>query len=234
MAEPTEPTQPSGLVEPSEPGAHYRAVRLRIADLVRAAGPSGWATPVAACPAWTVHDLLAHLAGLTDDALNDNMAGAPGEAWTAAQVARRAAVPTLDGLHEWEANAPRFEALPLPFPPVADIVTHEQDLRTALGRPGQRESAAIGYILPRTAEFAAGHLAERHGLAVRVTAGAHESTAGTGPSSIMLTITPYELVRAVFGRRSTAQLRALPWSGPVEPEVDAMCVFGPRDADLLE
>ena len=190
--------------------------------------------PVPATPGWTVQDVVAHLAGIVDDGIHGNMVGAPGDAWTAAQVAKRHGWSMADVLAEWEANAPTFESVALRFPPMADITTHEQDLRGALARPGARESAELAYLLPIIVTYAAEHLAERHSGVVTVRAGAEEVTAGEGAAVLALSTSPWELLRSVFGRRSAAQLHALPWQGVVDVDVTALCVFGPRDTDLLE
>jgi uncharacterized protein (TIGR03083 family) len=229
----TDPTA-AAPSEPTEQGAIYRAARLRIDELVRGAGPAGWATAVPATPGWTVHELVSHLAGITDDALHGNMAGAPGPEWTAAQVAKRTGASTVAVLDAWAADAPAFEALPLPFPPMADIVSHEQDLRGALGRPGARDSAELAYLLPTLLDAAAQRLAARHECVVDVRAGSASTSAGEGEGMLTLTTTPFELLRALFGRRSAAQLHALDWGGSFVPDVEALCVFGPRDTDLVE
>jgi hypothetical protein len=44
----------------------------------------------------------------------------------------------------------------------------------------------------------------------------------------------YDLFRAMMGRRSSAQLRALGWSGAPLEDVEAMIVFGPAVADVIE
>lgn len=67
-------------------GVVYAAARARICLLVSDAVAD---LPVPATPEWNIHDVVAHLAGIVEDGLGGNMEGAPGEAWTAAQVARR-------------------------------------------------------------------------------------------------------------------------------------------------
>ena len=44
----------------------------------------------------------------------------------------------------------------------------------------------------------------------------------------------YELYRALLGRRSAAQLRALDWGGEPPAEIEAVVVFGPAPADVVE
>ena len=56
-----------------------------------------------------------------------------------------------------------------------------------------------------------------------------DDTWGAGGDEV--TVPPYELFRALFSRRSRAQVRA--WAGPVptDEQLDAIPVFGPRDDD---
>ena len=50
------------------------------------------------------------------------------------------------------------------------------------------------------------------------------------PAGLADQVPPYELFRALFSRRSRAQLAA--WGTPFSPdELDAICIFGPREDD---
>ena len=66
---------------------------------------------VPATPQWTVHDVVAHLSGISEDATSGNMAGAPGDAWTAAQVERGAGRSIARTRRPVAANSPMLEAL---------------------------------------------------------------------------------------------------------------------------
>src|SRR5207245_258980 len=96
---------------------------------------------VPACPEWTVHDVIAHLAGVCADIINGNLAGVATESWTAAQVDARRAHTVEQIIAEWSEVAPQVEAMADHFPGragpqlVFDLTTHEHDLRGALGRP---------------------------------------------------------------------------------------------------
>ena len=57
-----------------------------------------------ACPGWTVHDVVAHLSGAVDDALQGRMEGAPSPAWTARQVEARHDQSVAAILAEWERS----------------------------------------------------------------------------------------------------------------------------------
>ena len=76
-------------------GVLYGAARRRISALVAAPGLDDGAV-VPATPEWTVHDVIAHLSGIAVDGTTGNMEGAPGDAWTAAQVARNVGRPIAD------------------------------------------------------------------------------------------------------------------------------------------
>src|SRR5207244_7883341 len=76
--------------------------------------------------------------------------------WTATQVEARRDTPTPQILDDWNRRAPVFEkfldpAGDLGRQAVADIVSHEHDIRTALCVPGARDSDAVRIALGWTA-----------------------------------------------------------------------------------
>lgn len=75
-----------------ELGDAYHGVRMRVTDLVSAAGDHAVLKIAPATPDWTVKDNLAHLTGITADIVNGNLNEVGTDEWTAAQVdARRGA-----------------------------------------------------------------------------------------------------------------------------------------------
>jgi hypothetical protein len=135
-------------VSGAEPAAAYRSLRARVTDL--AAGIDGETanTTVPATPEWSVHDLLAHLAGVPNDIISGQLEGIATDPWTQVQVDARRARSVAELLTEWEEFGSQVDALIPAFPPEAaaqlvfDASTHEQDLRHALGAPGAREPVA--------------------------------------------------------------------------------------------
>lgn len=148
-----------------EVGAAYASCRGRIGELVRAAGDGkAKASVVPACPEWSVHDVVAHVAGVVADALAGRLDGVATDPWTAAQVDARRDRSVDEVLEEWETGAPTFEGLldAIGDPgrqAVLDVVTHEHDIRGALGAAGARDSDAVriglGFVAPRFIEAAA-------------------------------------------------------------------------------
>ena len=215
-----------------EVSAAYSECRHRIEGLVLDLGDErAGATPVPACPAWSVRDVLAHLTGVTTDALTGRLDGVGSDEWTRAQVESRRGCGVAGILAEWDANAGRFEALldeigGAAHQAVADIVTHEQDLRGALGRPGARTVAGLRIGLVYVATAFAAAAAER-GLQVQAHATDVRLTVGSAQPDAAVTGTSFELLRAMTGRRSVPQLRELRWTrGDPDLLVPAF-TFGP-------
>ncbi len=181
---------------PSVPTA-YAGVRERIVSLLRNASTEDCTTPVLACPGWTVADLAAHVAGLAEDVLAGRVEGAGSAAWTAAQVERHRGDSLADLADSLETNAAAFDAaLPhIPAPVnariVMDSVTHEHDLRAALGVPGERNSDAVTIGLNFLLDGRREHQPE---LVATLTSRA---------------IDPWDLLRALSGRRTLDQIAEL-------------------------
>jgi hypothetical protein len=200
-------------------GAAYRGARERITRMVSDEVSD---LPVAATPAWNLHDVVAHVTGVADDAVAGNMAGAPGEAWTAAQVARGQGRTVAEMVAGWQEKGPFVEAF-LSSPDgasraaaVFDVHTHECDLLTALGRPIA--------VPPDVLSWVAGQF--RSGLDAAIEA------AGLPPVS--LEVSDLELFRARLGRRTLGEVRAYGWSADPEPYLDHFFVFGVAERSLGE
>ncbi|MFT3852896.1 MAG: maleylpyruvate isomerase family mycothiol-dependent enzyme [Ilumatobacteraceae bacterium] len=202
-------------------GVLHRASRLRVGELVAGADPS---TEVPATPGWSVHDVVAHLVGVAEDATSGNMEGAPGGgggggggggAWTAAQVERGRGKSVEQLLARWNGVAPGMEAALssadglMSSAAVLDVNTHEADLRHALGLPPAPDPAFLAWAAP---------------LMRTIFAGAVE---GAGLPSVTVEATDYECFRSHLGRRTRAEAAALGWSADPEPYLDAWFIFGP-------
>jgi uncharacterized protein (TIGR03083 family) len=221
-----------------EVGDAYAGCRRRMSELVVSLDAPRTSCPVQACPGWSVHDVVAHVTGVVDDAMAGRLDGVATEPWTDAQVRARRSTPTADVVAEWNDKAPSFEGLLDPAgdmgrQAVTDVVTHEHDIRGALGQPGGRHSDAvrIGF------EFVANgmvRVALEHGVALVVECD-DGSVFGAGRGEVVLRGERFELLRAMSGRRSVAQLRALEIEGDVDVLLPAF-TFGPfhpsaRDID---
>jgi uncharacterized protein (TIGR03083 family) len=183
------------------------------------------ATTVPATPAWTVRDVIAHLAGCPADIVTGRMDGAPTPEWTARHVSERIGLTVADlvaEIHEHqEALIAAVADRPRPAP-IWDIAVHHADLQEALGR-GELPLALWRPVLDAAAQMMLG---ERPVTVRTDPDDAGYGAVGTGSS--VLTVPAYELWRALFSRRSRRQIAA--WAGHAL-SADDICVFGPRDDD---
>lgn len=194
-------------------GALYRAARERISSVVAADGVDPDLV-VPATPAWSVHDLVAHVTGVAADATSGNMAGAPGEAWTAAQVERNRGRAVAEMVEEWGTTGPGLEAFlsgpggEMAGAAVMDIHTHEADLRHALGLPFEVPADFMAWAGPQLREGFAGQVAE----------------AGLPPVDVE--VDDVTLFRARLGRRTETEVRGYRWSANPDPYLDSFFIFG--------
>jgi hypothetical protein len=127
-------------------GERYRLAVDSFVGLAGTLEPSDWHADVPCTPAWTVRDVLSHVSGVADDAIAGRMEGAPGAAWTAAQVDRNRDAEVEVLLDRWVQQAPVFAAVLDEigeFRPPIDCHSHEHDIRHALGRPGNRSGELV-------------------------------------------------------------------------------------------
>lgn len=199
---------------PIDLGATYRASRLRVAELVN---DSLADRPVPATPAWNVHDVVAHLAGVMHDVATGNMQGSATEPWTAAQVERGRGKTVAAVIDEWAAGAPGFEAF-LSSPDgakggsaVVDVHAHETDIRTALGLAPEIPEEAL--------EWAAGRLRE----------GFDSQVAAAGLPPVTIDVTDFEMFRGRLGRRTRDEVSAFGWSADPAAYLDVFFLFGPTE-----
>jgi uncharacterized protein (TIGR03083 family) len=223
----------------SDLGASYRQARESVAELIRSLSPDQLGRAVPACPDWTVHDVVAHMTGVASDVITGRLTGIPSESQTAAQVADRAGTPTSVVLREWERSASQLEALMAKggrsnLPPVADVVVHEQDIRGALGLPGNRDTPLIDLVTAPVARLWESKI-DSAGLAPVVVMDGERVLYGSAEAPVQMRTSRFEFFRAAYGRRSRAQIERR-FSGTDDPGayVDLLCVFGPAESDLVE
>jgi uncharacterized protein (TIGR03083 family) len=223
---------PVSVAEPRMLARLYQDTRARIFALVTGLDDAAWSTAVAACPRWTVRDVIAHLTGVAQDWSRADLAGAPSDEETAAQIARFDGYGAAEILAAWTEAAAQLDHMADTAgmePPLGDIIVHEHDIRAAIGRPGARDSAAVCYVADRLLSDL------RTPVPLHVTVeDAHYRSGPDDRPEIRLRTTRFEALRWRTGRRSHAQLTAMDWSGDPTPVLDHLYMFGPADADIVE
>jgi uncharacterized protein (TIGR03083 family) len=210
----------------------YQETRERISALVTGLDDAALSTAVAACPGWSVRDVVAHVAAVADDWADGRLSGPPTDEETAAQIARFVGHDVADILAAWTVAAARLDRMAETTgvaPPLGDITSHEHDVRGAIGRPGARDTAAVWHSSDRLLT----NLRTPVPLRVTVEDGQYRSGPDDG-AEIRLRTTRFEALRWRTGRRSRGQLAAMDWSGDPTPALDHLYLFGPADADVVE
>jgi uncharacterized protein (TIGR03083 family) len=222
-------------------GELYELERRRFVELQRACDENARATKVPATPLWTVHDVLSHVVGITVD-LNRGRFGnrSDPDAWTAAQVDARRDHTVEQLAAEWSDAAPQFEdglrllGYEIGSHYVGDLLQHAADVRHALGlpRPDDHLSLAVGldFYLVSFEET----LTEAGAGAVEVAVGDESWTLGPGAPVTSLRAERFELFRALGGRRSEGQVRALDWRGDADAVVPLVSRYPMPVTDLVE
>jgi uncharacterized protein (TIGR03083 family) len=235
----------------------YEETHDRLAALVRELNPEALATPVPATPAWSVRDVVAHLTGVAADCVSGDGWEVYGavvqrsvlaalDARTATQVEDRRTVPIDEVLDEWATQTALLlpvlsgeqpPAVAAPFADrmvVTDVATHAQDVRGALGRPGDRDSLGVGAAFSSYAGGLHLRLSSSGIPALRLRYGDKERVAGDGEPAATVAAERFELYRALAGRRSRNQILAFDWSGDPEPYLPIIPAYGERADDLVE
>jgi Mycothiol maleylpyruvate isomerase N-terminal domain len=196
----------------------YRRTRARVSTLLLDATPDALARTVPACPAWTVHDLAAHLAGVPATLAAGNFPSGDINAWLQGIVDERRGTEVGQLVQEWNALDAAIEPMlqgmgTLMF---TDVAVHEHDLRGALGEPdhGALEvDAAMACGLPSFAQ----PLQDAGLDAIVVQHDDHTWRSHDADAGWTLHVTPWEATRALGSRRTVDELRALPGEGDAEP-----------------
>ena len=223
----------------------HAGVRVRLTDLLRGADEARMAaTVVPACPDWSVTDTLAHTVGVCIDIAEGTLGTDVGTAaWADDHVTRFTGLGVAGLLERWAEVGPVIDSLAgMMSKRVAsqfcfDATTHEHDIRGALGQPGGQDSDGVEVGI-RFMEMGLDHGVRNAGLAPvlfvsdvdRVVIGAPDGPGALEASAVddlpTLRAPRFELLRAIGGRRSAAQVRAMAWTTDPEPYL-ALLTMGP-------
>lgn len=215
--------------------AAYSDLRARVTALVRDADPALIAAIAPATPEWRVHDVLAHVSGVNADIVSGTLDGVGTDAWTAVQVEIRRTWSVDDILLEWAEHGATVESIAPQLGPAVgqwlfDACTHEHDIRHALDAPGARDSDAVALGFWWVTDM----LGSTTAPALVLETDGDARTIGTGEPASRVRTSRFEVMRALSGRRSRAQVEAYAWEGSPRPEALASRRFGLRADDFVE
>ncbi|MGQ0824190.1 MAG: maleylpyruvate isomerase N-terminal domain-containing protein [Actinomycetota bacterium] len=197
-----------------------RGVRARVTEMLRDRPESAGDLPSPATPEWRVREVLSHMIGVGADVMAGRLEGVATDPWTAAQVDARRGRTLCELFAEWDEIGPQFEQALGGAPEVMsgqavfDAITHEQDLRLALDEPGARESDAVGVAF----DWGCAGRTTFELPALRFVTEAGEALGGIGEAIATVTASRFEIIRALTGRRTAAEVAAYKWEPPQPPE----------------
>jgi uncharacterized protein (TIGR03083 family) len=207
----------------------YHATRRRLGAMVRALPPERLHERVPACPAWDVHDLIAHVSGVPQMVVTGRRPPGGSQALIDAAVAEGRDLSLDEMLGRWDACTGELSALVESIPLfLVDIVCHEHDVREAVGSPGARDAPEVRtavelFLTTRLAE----HI-DAAGLdALRIDVGDTTWTSHDAVVGCTLSVTPWEALRVLLSRRTASELRALPVHGDIEPYIPVLAAHSP-------
>lgn len=216
---------------------------------------------VPATPDWTAADVVRHLAGLAVDLSNGVVEGYASDPWTARQVAERQEMTLDEVIGEWseatdaaaeklddpegagfpervDSGAGTFSRDALPAMAISDILHHEFDLRNAYGDTAGRDImdihfAAAGHVRSIRSLFSANDLDT---IRIESTDSGMGWDVGYGAPAAVLRAPSFQIMRAIGGRRTKAEIRAMGWDGDPEPYLDSMVIphLSMRETSLRE
>jgi len=212
----------TNLLPDSEVSDAYVALRARVVTLLRALPESAGDIVVPHCPAWTVREVVSHLVGVPDDIINGRMEGVASDAWTQAQVERHRGKSLKHIADAFDGLSTHFDAMLPHFPAMArsqmtmDAVTHEHDLRHAVGQPGARDSAAVSVAVAWLRQWV------------------HGKNVPHGETLFTAGLSEFDLLRCLTGRRSLSQAEGLGLPSDVLAAVQAGSPFRPPLEPIAE
>ena len=179
----------------------YLEFRQRIVSLIREIPESQASLSVPLCPDWEVSSLISHIVGVPEDILAGRMDGVTTDAWTQAQVDRHEGESLSQLADALLATAVEFDVIlrHIPSPTnsqmMMDAVTHEHDLRHAVGRADAQDSSAVNVALAWLLNMVEG------------------KAPGRAQELIDSGVSRFELMRSLTGRRSVEQMKQLGLDG---------------------
>ena len=221
-------------------GALYARKRAELLALLRACSEDELHRTVPATPDWRVRDTLAHVVGITADLNALDFGRDDPDGWTARQVDTRRGRSVDELAAEWERESTRFEdglrllGYSIGSHYVGDLHAHVQDVHAALGLPADRDELTVRVALDFYLESFGEQLDDDGVGAVAVQAAGEDHVVGSGAPVATVAGDPFELLRALSGRRSLAQVRRLAWTGDADRVIPVVSRYPFPGRDLVD
>jgi uncharacterized protein (TIGR03083 family) len=219
---------PSGAL-----GAILAETRRRVTDLVRELEETDFKRPVPACPAWDVHDLLAHMSGIPDALTSGNYPSGDTQAWLDGLVEERRGMSIGELLERWAATEGKVDELIDGGASLmlADVVSHEHDLRGAVDRPGARGTPEVRAVVQLELELL--KIKDAGLPSLVVDSGEVQWASHLSKPGCTLHVDPWEAIRLLQSRRTADELRGATATGDIEPYIAVIAAHSPLPEQSL-
>lgn len=239
-------------------GDVYTQLRNDISSFVSELSEDDLARSVPATPAWTIKDVVTHLAAdascVTVGDFPREFFAAFGEPegvaklneWTARQISERKGRSLSEILEEWEGSAKTLVSMmrrETAWPEdvlfadramLTDAGVHQQDIFGALGIKRGRDAAPIRIAIGGYIAMMGWRLDPAGVPALVFDAGDKVRTAGSTEPGATVRASRFEFFRALSGRRNPDQIQAWDWDGDPEPYIPFFYPYGIREDALVE
>jgi uncharacterized protein (TIGR03083 family) len=213
----------------------YRTTRERLSELVCGLTDEELRRTVPACPAWDVHDVIAHMSGVQELLTAGERPTGDTQDWIDAIVAARRDIPVGELLDRWAACEQGTSALIDGGVQVllVDVISHEHDIRNAVGRPGSRQVPEVPVAVEVMLTNLSGLIDEAGLGALAVDTGRARWTSHDAPIGCTLEVEPWEALRIILSRRTDEEMRAEPVTGDIEPYIRLLDARSPLPRQSL-
>jgi uncharacterized protein (TIGR03083 family) len=221
----------------------YKRAKRRMVDVVRCLSDDELAAVCPACPAWSIHDVVAHtvhaagayadgttppenITGFVEaDDAKRHAAGVVRDEWTATGVLERREVPLNGLLDEWKGVVQRMDTGD--DPSLFDVIVHLGDVVEALGDRRGVDTDLAENALRTCYEFALTRRLAALGDSMVLICSDTGLRIGTQPGAAEVRGSTYELHRTVAGRRTRTEAdAALDWGTASAGARDLFPVYG--------
>ncbi|MGK2958254.1 MAG: maleylpyruvate isomerase family mycothiol-dependent enzyme [Acidimicrobiales bacterium] len=214
--------------------------RQRLSGFITGLDDAQLSTMTLACPKWDVRSLMGHVVGVAADMAEGNFPSGDVHEWIQAAVDAREGLNLSELLDEWDEVGPTIDTWLTNMPSmmgdllIGDLVTHEQDIRGALGLPGAREGATYELAATGYLDALSGRIVGAGLPALLVRPDGTERVLGEGDHGATVTASTFEILRSIGGRRTVAQISALGWEGDPAPYAVIFSNYEYPDQPIVE
>lgn len=186
-----------------------------------------------------MRDLISHVEGVAEDAVSGNVAEAGQANWTQTHIEGRKNDSVQDLVERWATVGEMLDpGLDNVHPAMAglivsDLVTHEHDLRAAVGKAGARDSEGVALATNSYARRFGRRIKEAGLPALTLETEGASWNLGNGDPLSSVRGDAFEVLRALSGRRTRDQIAAFDWSGDAEAYLPVFSGYG-EPAEPLE